>query len=223
MFGYLFKNLPTEFLYGGHLVKKGISSTTSTIDGKTVYDAFLYTYLEENLTLFIKMEDGSFKSVNENTNVKEINSEDLVSKHLERADFVDIADYGEYDKNKPYGVFISNNLEGIIKEEMTTEIDQNQSTTVRQAVIGVKKSLTGMEAIGYINRFNKRYKLENKVVCLPPIKKDANDTMDSLIGDIEEYKKLIDGKTNDEIVKILVQKASELDSVGNRVYESLGL
>ena len=223
MFGYLFKNLPTEFLYGGHLVKKGISSTTATVDGKTIYDAYLYSYMEENLSLFIKMEDGSFKCINENVNIKEINSEELISKHLERAEFVDIADYGEYDKNKPYGVFISNNLETIIKEEMTLETEENQASAARQAIIGVKKSLSGMEALGYINRFNRRNKLENKVVCLPPIKKDAEDTIDSLLGDMEEYKKLIEGKSNDQIVKLLIEKANELDSVGNKIYESLGL
>ena len=223
MLGYLLKNLPTEFLYGGYLVKKGISSTTETVDGKIIYDAFLYTYIEESVTMFIKMEDGSFKSVNENAKVIEVTDEDLVSKHLERAEFVDIADYGEYNKDQPYGVYISNSLEDIIKDEMTTEIDENQTTTSRQAVIGIKKSLSGMEALGFVNRYNKRHKLGNKTVCLPPIKKDGNDTLDSLIGDMEDYKKLIEGKSHDEIVKILLEKAESLDSVGNRVYESLGL
>ena len=74
-----------------------------------------------------------------------------------------------------------------------------------------------------MNRFNKRYKLENRVVCLPPIKKDANDTIDSLLGDMEDYKKLIEGKSNDQVVKLLIEKADELDSVGNKIYESLGL
>lgn len=223
MLGYLLKNLPTEFLYGGYLVKKGVSSSTTEYKMNTVYDAFLYSYVETELTLFIKMEDGSFKCLNENVNIKEINSEDLISKHLERGDYVDVEDYGEYDKNKPYGVFVSNNLETIIKEELLLETEENQTDAARKTIIGVKKSFSGMEALGYISRFNRRNKIEKRVICLPPIKIDENDTYDSILGTMDDYKKLIEGKNNDQIMKFLTEKADELDSVGNKVYESLGL
>ncbi len=223
MFGYLFKNLPTEFLYGGYLVRKGISSTTATVDGKTIYDAFLFTYVDREVTLFIKMEDGSFKSVNENINLKEITKEELISKHLERADYVDIEDYGEYDKSKPIGVFLSNDLTTIIREELTLSSEENQQDAAQKAMITIKKSFTGMEAMGYLGRFNRRNKIEKKIVCLPAIKKDENDTYESVIGDMNAYNKLTEGKTNDQIMETLSSIADDLDSVGNVKYESLGL
>ena len=55
MFGYLLKNLPSEYLYAGYLVRKGLSSSTIEVDGNSMYDAYLYTYLENNLTLLLQM------------------------------------------------------------------------------------------------------------------------------------------------------------------------
>ncbi len=223
MFNYLFKNIPTEFLYGGYLVKKGLSSSTAEVNGKIIYDAFLYSYVDQELSLFIKMEDGSYKSINENVNMKEITNEELVSKHLERGDFVDITDYGEYDKNKPYGVFIDRDFTSIVKEEMLIDAEDNLQDAGKKTILNIKKSFSGMEAMGYIGRFNRRNKLEKKEICIPPIKIDANDEMESVIGTMEDYKKMIEGKTNTEIMKILTERASQVDSVGNKVYESLGM
>lgn len=225
MLGYLLKNLPSQYLYAGYIVRKGLSSSTITENGKAMYDAYLYSYLENNLTLFILMDDGLYKDVASGIKLPAINEDDLISKHLERSEYIDMAEYGEYDKKKPIGVFGLHTFEEMINlENLDAQIADERTFKIGELqAIAMKKSFTGMEAFGVVGRFNTRNKLDNKVFCIPAIKSDANDTIDTLIGDINDYHELIKDKNYDQIVQILYDKSKEMDSVGNKKYESLGL
>lgn len=224
MFGYLLKNLPSEYLYAGYIVRKGLSSSTINVDGQAMYDAYLYSYLENNLTLFILMEDGLYKDISSGLKLPKIEEDDIVSKHLERSVQIDMEEYGEYDKNKPIGVYGLHSFAEMIKlEDMNASIEQKGLKIGDLKSINLKRSYTGMEALGVVGRFNNRNKLDNKKFCVPAIKKDENDTSDSIIGDINAYHELIKDKTSDEIVQVLYNLSKELDSVGNKVYEELGL
>ena len=224
MFGYLLKNLPSQYLYAGYIVSKGVSSSTVEENGKAMYDAYLYSYLENKLTFFILMDDGLYKDVATGIKMPEIMEEDIVSKHLDRAEHIDMEDYGEYDKNKPFGVYGLHSFEELIKlEDMNASIEQQGLKIGDLKTIGFKRSYTGMEALGVVGRFNNRNKLDGKVFCVPSIKKDANDPADSIIGDINAFYELIKDKTKDQIVQTLYTISKEVDSVGNKKYESLGL
>ena len=105
MLGYLLKNLPSQYLFAGYLVRKGLSSSTVEVDGKSMYDAYLYTYIENNLTLLLQMEDGTYKDIASGIKLPEIIEDDIISEHLERAEYIDMEDYGEYNKKDPIGVY----------------------------------------------------------------------------------------------------------------------
>lgn len=223
MFNYLLKNLPTQFIAGAYVLRKGVSSSTIEIDGKSYYDVIVYTYLDNYLTPFLIMEDGSYKSMSDNIKLNPIDSDALISKHVERAEVVDIDDYGEYNKNVPIAIFSPHSLDELVRLDQAAASEENKKDAVQLAQIGVKKVHTGLEIMGIINRFNSRNKLEKKTFCIPAIKKDANDTFESLIGDMDAYHELIKDKTGDEIVRILREYSEELDNIGNKKYETLGL
>ena len=224
MLGYLLKNLPSQYLFAGYLVRKGLSSSTVEVDGKSMYDAYLYTYIENNLTLLLQMEDGTYKDIASGIKLPEIIEDDIISEHLERAEYIDMEDYGEYNKKDPIGVYGLHSFETMIKlEEADTSIEEQTAKIGALKGISLKRSYTGMEALGVVGRFNSRNKLDSKQFCVPAIKKDANDSIESPIGDREAYHELIKDKSSDQIVQMLYSISKELDSVGNKKYESLGL
>ena len=225
MLGYLLKNLPSQYLYAGYIVRKGLSSATVDVDGQAMYDAYLYTYLENNLTVFILMDDGQYKDMVTGIKIPALTEDELISKHLERASFIDMEEYGEYDKKKPIGVYGLHTFEEMVKlENLDAQIADERTFKIGELqAISMKKSFTGMEALGIVGRFNTRNKLDSKVFCVPSIKSDENDTAESVIGDINAYHELIKDKNVDEIVQILYELAKQVDSVGNKKYESLGL
>lgn len=225
MFGYLLKNLPSQYLYAGYLVRKGLSSSTIEVDGKAMYDAYLYSYLENNLTLFILMDDGFYKDITSGLKLPELGEDEIVSTHLERSEFIDMEEYGEYDKKKPIGVYGLHSFDTMIKLE-NIDASMNDDRTFKIGdlqSVALKKSYTGFEALGVVGRFNTRNKLDNQVFCVPAIKNDSNDSAESVIGDINAYHELIKDKEADQIVQILYELSKQLDSVGNKKYESLGL
>ena len=225
MLGYLLKNLPSEYLYAGYIVRKGLSSATIDVDGQAMYDAYLYSYIENNLTVFILMDDGLYKDMVTGIKLPAITEDELISKHLERSTFIDMEEYGEYDKKKPIGVYGLHTFEEMVKlENLDAQIADDRAFKIGDLqAIAMKKTFTGMEALGIVGRFNTRNKLDSKVFCVPAIKIDENDTAESIIGDINAYHELIKDKNVDQIVQILHTLSEEMDSVGNKKYESLGL
>ena len=63
MFNYMLKNLPAKYVFAGYNVRKSFTIMTSIENGRTVYDSFLYTYVDNYLSFYIQMEDGSYKNV----------------------------------------------------------------------------------------------------------------------------------------------------------------
>ncbi len=224
MFNYLLKNIPSQYLYAGYVIRKGLSSSTIVDGDKTYYDALLYSYIENNLSLFILMEDGLYKEVSTGIKLPEILEDEIVSKHLERSEYIDISDYGEYNKENPMGVYGLHSFEDLIKlEDASLTIEQQGLKIGDLKGLTLKKAYTGIEAMAVVGRFNNRNKLNKKRFCVPAIKIDSNDKFESIIGDINSYHELIKDKTPDQIIQMLYNKAQELDSTGNKKYESLGL
>ena len=56
--GLMFKSLPSQYVFAGYNVKKGLSVMSRVENGKMIYDIFVNTYMEDKLTFYILMDDG---------------------------------------------------------------------------------------------------------------------------------------------------------------------
>ena len=221
---YLIKNLPAEYVYGAYSVRKGITSQTSTSeDGKIIYDAFLYTYIDDYLSFYILMEDGTYKNVNEKVNVTPTPTPGLASRHLDRGNYVDTSKYGDYDKNKVVGIFGAMKINDILakigemaKEDASKDISYN-------SLIGEKSAYTGLEIGTILNEYNNKMGRKKRALTVPALKKDENDPYESMIGLDSDFEEFIKDKDPEDIMKELIRINDEQDALGNKVYETLGM
>ena len=221
---YLLKNLPAEFVYGGYSVRKGITSqTVTTPEGKVIYDAFLYTYIDDYLSFYILMEDGSYKNVEEKVNVGITPNPGLASRHLERGNYVNTSKYGDYDKNKVVGVFgpmkindILEKLDELGKQDDSKDIGYN-------TMIGAKQAYTGLEIGAILKEFNNKMGRKRRPLTVPAIKKDENDEYESYFGLESDFEEFIKDKEPEAIIEELMRINDEQDALGNKVYETLGM
>lgn len=221
MFGYMFKNFPAQYVFAGYTIRKGLTSMTSTLGDKIIYDAFLYTYIDNYLSFYVLMEDGKYKNMKENVKVDVVNGEDLISRHLKRAEYVDMSEYEQHDRNKAYGVFGLKNINDLIKEEEEAGKNREDKDISLTVLLGQKPSYTGMEIMGVIKRFNEEHGCDERSLLIPAIKKDSNDEFDSIIGEELDFYDFISNKNADEIVKEIRDICSQTDAVGNKIYETL--
>ena len=216
MLKYLMKNLPAKYIYAGYCIRKGFTIMTSQENGKIVYDTFLFTYVDNFLSFFLKMDNGKYKSVDYNVEVPEATAEDLVSKHLTRGILRDSEDFEQYDKEKIVGVFGVRDISVLMKQVDTLKKNDQDSFDVSlEAWLDVKPSYMGMEVIGVINTFNKCLKYDKGRITVPPIKNGPEDNYVSLIGDEMDYFDFMSEKDSDEIVRDLKALDDKLDGVGN--------
>lgn len=215
MFNYLLKNVPDNFVYAGYNVRKGITVMTTDTGNGIMYDVFLHTYIDNYLSFYILMEDGQYKCVDLKKNFPEISNADLPSKHLFRGRYYDVSEFGEYDKEQVIGVY---GLRGM--QELMQQIDAQEKALDSKelsilAMLDEKASYTGMEIIGAINRFNRNLKRRKDIITVPAIKIDANDTFESLIGDIDAWNNFIADKKPDQILDDIIKIDNDTDGIGN--------
>ena len=221
---YLLKNLPAEYVYGGHAVRKGITSqTTNTEDGHVIYDAFLYTYIDENMSFFILMEDGSYKCVEQKDNVLAVTNAGLASRHLDRGNYVNTTKYGDYDKNKVIGVYGAMKINDLMARVAEKSKEDNERDISFQTLVGEKKAYTGLEINTILNEYNNRMGRKKRALIVPAIKKDENDTYESKFGLEEDFQEFLKDKDPEQVVEELMAFNDEMDALGNKVYETLGM
>lgn len=216
MLKYLMKNLPAKYIYAGYCIRKGFTIMTSQENGKIVYDTFLFTYVDNFLSFFLKMDNGKYKSVDYNIEVPEATAEDLVSRHLTRGILKDAEEFEQYDKEQIIGVFGVRDISVLMKQVDTLKKNDPDSFDVSlEAWLDVKPSYMGMEVVGVINTFNKCLKYDKGRITVPPIKNGPEDNYVSLIGDEMDYFDFMSEKDSDEIVRDLKALDDKLDGVGN--------
>lgn len=216
MLKYLMKNLPAKYIYAGYCIRKGFTIMTSQENGKIVYDTFLFTYVDNFLSFFLKMDNGKYKSVDYNIEVSEATAEDLVSRHLTRGILKDTEEFEQYDKEQIIGVFGVRDISVLMKQVDTLKKNDPDSFDVSlEAWLDVKPSYMGMEVVGVINTFNKCLKYDKGRITVPPIKNGPEDNYVSLIGDEMDYFDFMSEKDSDEIVRDLKALDDKLDGVGN--------
>lgn len=216
MLGYMLKNLPAKYVYAGYNIRKSLTIMTSNINGRIVYDVFLYTYVDNYLSFYLLMDNGKYKSVDFNIEVEEADAEDLISRHLSRGNVINTDDYEEFNKERVVGVFGPRNIETLMKQvDEMKKADPDSHDVSLEAWMDVKNAYMGMEIIGVINQFNKCLKYDKGIITVPPIKKDMMDDYESLIGDEMDYFDFMSGKDSDQIIRELKLLDDSLDGVGN--------
>ena len=221
MFNYLFKNIPTKYVFAGYNVRKGLTiMTTDTLDG-IIYDIFLNTYIDNYLSFYILMEDDKYKCVDLKQSFEEINLDDLPSRHLYRGRYYDSSEFGEYDKEQVIGVYGLRGLQELINQidEQEKEVESKEISI--KALLDEKAAYSGMEIIGAINRFNRNLKRNKNIITVPAIKKDTDDSYESLIGDEEAWNNFIADKTPDQILEELIKIDNSTDGIGNKKEDNL--
>lgn len=215
MFNYMLKNLPSQYVFGGYSVRKSLTILTSQVNGRTVYDEFLLTYVDNFLSFYILMDDGTYKNVDLNVSVPEATAEDLMSKHLVRGRLKNEDEYEKYDKETIVGVFGLRNMETIMKQVDRMNAETNTKEARLEGLLDVKSSYMGMEVVGAINAFNRALKREKGRITVPAITYGMDDPYVSLIGDEMDYFDFMSNKDSDSIITDLKKLDDSIDGVGN--------
>lgn len=213
---YMFKNIPTKYAFAGYCVRKGLSQmTTPDQQGNIVYDVFTETYVDNFLSFFILMDDGTYKHVDGKESVVSIDMNEFMSKHIYRGAYYDVSQLPMYDKEEVIGVFGLRDIITLEKQidEMEKEFESRDMSI--QAILGEKPQYTGLEITGAINRFNKDLKREKKRILIPPIKYGPEDTYVSLIGDELDFNDFLTNKSSDQIINDIITLDNKVDGVGN--------
>ena len=213
--GFLVKSLPSQYVFAGYNVRKGLSVMSQVVDGKMLYDIFQYSYMEDKLSFYNIMDDGKYKNIDLDEKVDPLDADKLISRHLFRGETYDLDDFDQFDKEKLAGVFGLRSMEQLMKDIDAYEAKIGLNKMMVQAIFDVKKAYTGLEINNIIGRFNKDFSKYKGYFTIPAVTFGPEDTYKSAIGDEIEFFDLINEKSNDEIVEWLREMSTALDGVGN--------
>jgi len=216
---YMMKSLPADYIFAGYAVKKSTSVISTTIDGKLVFDVFTYVYIDNQLSMFLLMENGKYKSVEYNVEVDPYDGEAIMSRHLFRGEQYNQNDYEMYDKEQIIGVFGLRNMEKLMvgTDEYAAALGVNDMKV--QALLDYKKAYTGMEVSTVLTKFNKLNGWAKGFITVPPITYGFEDTYESAIGDELEFYDMLSNKSPDMFVRDLKKLSDSLDGIGNKLEE----
>jgi hypothetical protein len=205
------KSLPREYVFGGYSVRKSTAVLSRKEENKIYYDKFLYTYVDNFLSFYIQMEDGTYMNVETGDRVPLLNAEDLMSKHLP----IDAELEEEYERDKIIGVFGIRNMETLIKQVDDMNIANNVQEARLKGLIEPKKAYMGFEITSTIAAFNKATRRRADYVTVPPIKYGEEDVYYSIIGDELDYFDFMSNKEDDFIIDDLMKLDQSIDGVDN--------
>lgn len=215
MFNYLLKNIPAQYAFGGYAVRKSTSVVSTDVNGELLFDVFTYTYLDTQITMFILMEDGTYKSIEYDKKVPALDAAGIVSKHLYRGKEYNQADYPMYDKEEICGVFGLRDILKIMEEADAYASKMGTSDIRLQALYDVKNAYTGMEIMGILSKYNQMNNWRKGLITVPPIKYDESDTFNSIVGDELDFFDLFSNRTIDECIGEIKRLDDLTDGIGN--------
>lgn len=215
MFNYLLKNIPAKYAFGGYAIRRSTSVVSTEVNGELLFDVFAYTYLDTQITMFILMEDGTYKSVEYDKKVPAVDAAGIVSKHLYRGKEYNKDDYPLYDKEEICGVFGLRDIHKIMEEADAYAAKKGTSDIRLQALYDVKSAYTGMEIMGILSKYNQMNNWKKGLITVPPIKYDDTDTFNSIVGDELDFFDLFSNRTIDECIGEIKRLDDLTDGIGN--------
>ncbi len=211
MLKYMMKSLPGEYVFGGYSVRKSLSVLSRKEDNKIYYDKFLYTYVDNFLSFYILMDDGTYMNVETGDRVPLLSAEEIMSKHLNVNEEIE----EEYERDKIVGVFGVRDVETLVKQVDDLNIANDAQEVRLKGLIEPKKSYMGFEITSTIAAFNKATGRRADYVTVPPIKYGGDDTYKSIIGDELDYFDFMSNKEADAIIDDLIKLDQSIDGVDN--------
>lgn len=211
MLKYMMKNLPGDYVFGGYSVRKSTAVLSRKEDNKIYYNKFLYTYVDNFLSFYTLMDDGTYRNVETGDRVPLLSAEELMSKHLPLNEEID----EEYERDKIIGVFGVRNMEALIKQVDDMNIANDAHEARLKGLIEPKKAYMGFEITSTIAAFNKATRRRADYVTVPPIKYGVEDTYNSIIGDEIDFFDFVSNKDADVIIDDLMKLAKSIDGVDN--------
>jgi hypothetical protein len=88
-----------------------------------------------------------------------------------------------------------------------------------QAMLDIKRSYSGMEVMGVINKFNRINGWKKNTITVPAIVNGPEDTFKSVIGDDLDFFDFLSNKGPDKIVRELKKLDDSTDGIGNLLEE----
>lgn len=207
----MMKNLPGEYVFGGYSVKKSTAVLSKKDGNKIYYDKFLYTYIDNFLSFYILMDDGTYLNVETNDRVPLLTAEELMSKHLLMSEEVD----EEYARDKIIGVFGVRDMETLIKQVDDMNLANGAHEARLKGLIEIKKAYMGYEITSTIAAFNKATGRRADYITVPPIKYSSEDSYQSIIGDEIDFFDFVSNKEADTIIDDLIKLDQSTDGVDN--------
>lgn len=217
MFNYMFKTLPSQYIYAGYAVRRSISVVSTMVDGKLIFDVFSYVYLDNQLSMFLEMDSGKYRSCEYGVDVDSYDGQAIMSKHLYRGVDYKQDEYPLYDKEVVVGVYGLRNMDELMKITDDFAAESGLTDMKVQALLDVKKSYTGMEVMTVINKFNKINGWKRNLITVPAITYGFDDTYQSVIGDELDFFDFLSNKTPDKIVRALKKIDDTTDGIGNLI------
>ena len=220
MFSYMLKTFPAQYIFAGYAVRRSISVVSTMIDGVLTFDVFSYIYLDNQLSMFLEMESGKYKSCEYGVDVDAYDGEAIMSKHLYRGLEYKQDDYPMYNKEEIVGVFGLRNMEELMKVTDDFANESGMTDMKVQAMLDVKRSYSGMEVMGVINKFNRINGWKKNTITVPAIVNGPEDTFKSVIGDDLDFFDFLSNKGPDKIVRELKKLDDSTDGIGNLLEEN---
>ena len=211
----ILKSYPAKYVFAGYSVRQGLSVMMTNMNGKMVYDVFLYSYVDNYLSMYFLMENGNYKNASTGEEVPEATANEIISRHLYRGPNKDASKYGTYDKDKIIGVFGVRNIEDLMKQ--TDELAKKDEThdVSLQAFLDIKAQYMGMEIMGVINRFNNYLKWDKDTMTVPAITYGPEDEYHSILGDEMDFFDFMSNKDSDQVIRDLRTLTVSTDGIGN--------
>lgn len=199
-------NIPLEYAYVGFLVSKGMTLENRNVGNKIIRDLFLYTYISVKPSFFALMEDGTYKDLETGIKYKKLTFGELISKHIDRGETIDMTQYPSISKNDAIGVFNLTKFEEIVDKVINAEL--NSKDINLKVATKKKKSYTLVEMEGIYRRYKKEVSTVNTFI-VPPVLMDELDDIKTVYTLESNFMYEYYGKSDEEIYNDLQNKAIE--------------
>lgn len=202
MFDKFFKKVHINQLFVGYRVRKSTIINQEAIFGVTKCDVYEFTYITEQLSLYILTPETKFLDVQGKVNVNMVSEKDLISKHLVYGtQSYRLDDFPHHSKENIYGVYGIRPLKEVYENLFKEESEVLVSNKDRKVELATEYTLAGAESL--VKECNKVLGNINNVMQIPTVRKDINDPIKSVFGLEQDFYNLVSNKTPEQVMTVL--------------------